>query len=635
MAEQSKKKEMVVRGLDFFDIRNNLKSFLRDQSQFKDYNFEGASLGVLLDILSYNTHYNSFYSNMALNESFLDTATIRDSVVSLAKQIGYTPRSSQGSETLVDMQITAPTDVIVEGVLNRTVKVKKYDFLKSSLDQDTFYFYVTDTVDFEQERNGSSFEYWARNVRIRQGVLKVATFVVDKSNQNQRFMLNDEGVDTRSIEIKVQTSRTSTEGITENWFRAQDINLLDGQTNAFFVQEIYEGKYEIYFGDGIVGRALDHGNLVTVAYSVTNGPDSNDLGRNETDSNPTFSYTPGEISSPIRVFLKKDSSGRPVPTSGGADRESIESIKFNAPKFYQAQDRVVTVNDYISYLSGTYANSFRSVYVWGGEENIPPQYGKVFISVRPQNSLRLSTSEKISLEENISKSRSIVSVTPRIVDPEYIFIIPSLSIKYKKAELNVAPDSLKAAIYREISRYNDEELSVFDKNFYSSNLIGRLIEVHPSIRSCSMTIILRKYFAIIPSTKFTYNVNFSNKLNTFPNEEYYLSSTNFRTNDKTTNNLVSSFTQAFIRDDGSGKLSLFKAFPETTNELVLNKNQGIIDYETGNITIKDITIYPEEGSLNNEIFLDVIPNDIDIVSKRNNILQIEMSGVTINLSEVS
>jgi hypothetical protein len=627
------KNEMLIQGLDFFDIRQNLKNFLKNQEQFKDYNFEGSSLGVILDLLAYNTHYNAFYSSMALNEAFLDSASIRNSIVSQAKHIGYVPRSAQGAEAYVDVQLTSVTSTLAGEIRNRQIKVNRYEVFKAITSEETLFFYAKDTVEFQQETNSTGdSEYWARNINIREGIVKVETFLVDKSKKNQKFIIPDENVDTRSLQIRVQKSRTSTEGFGDSWFRGTDINVIGSDSRVFFVQELYDGKYEIYFGDGIVGRELEQGNVITLIYSVCNGSAGNLLGINENvfGSTPTFTYSSVSVSSPAAVYIRRDENGLPIPSSGGSEPEEIESIRFYAPKFYQSQDRAVTVDDYISFLSGAYSNVFKSIFVWGGEDNDPPQYGKIFISVKPQKTLKLSTVEKINLQKNILKARNIISVTPEIVDPDYTFIVPIVNIKYKESELEMSEESLKLTVSNTITDFGENVLSRFDKNFYASQLIEEIKSISPAIKSCSIQILLKKYIEIVPNSEFTYNIKFGTRLIPRFSERNYISSSIFRTRGKSSNSLQEVIANAYIEDDGSGFL---RTVEQKTN-LILNQRQGIVDYVNGNITLNRLILFPNPISLENRLSVAVRPFDVDVLSSRNNILEFETRSIVINANKI-
>lgn len=635
MENTSERRELVAKGLDFYRIKNNLKNFLRSQEQFKDYNFESSSISVLLDVLAYNTHYNAFYSNMVINESFLDSAVLRESAVSLAKHLGYTPRSDQGAECLVDVRINVSLaqdkEILSEQIDNGLVKIRKFDVFKAFVNQDTFYFYATEDTEFKKEIVDGVSQFWARGVRLREGKLKVVNFLVDKALPNQRFVLEEKNVDTRSITVRVQRSASSSEGLVDKWYRETDLNSLDENSLVFFVQEVYEGKQEIYFGDNIIGKSPDHGNVVTVVYSTTIGSFGNDLGKYESPSSTTFSHSIDGLT--VSVYLQKDSSGNTIPTTGGGEKESISSIKFYAPKRYTSQDRAVTLDDYINYLSGNYSDSFRSIYAWGGQDNDPPEYGKVFISVRPKNSAFLSQSEKENIEQNILKAKNVVSVTPKIVDPEYVYIVPRIAIKYRESELRGSVSSLKSSIMQTIYLYNQANLSTFNRNFYSSNLTDVILEVDPAIKSCNVDMFVKKYITPSFNRKFTYRINFQNELQKLTDREYYFESSFFRTNDIVDNFVIPQFTNGFLRDDGNGKITKYKETVDQTL-ITLNNNQGIIDYETGQITLTNLEIYPENLTNSSVFSVTVKPKDLDFLSKTNLILEIEMPSVTLDFKKL-
>lgn len=629
-------REAVVAGLDFEQIKRNLKLYLKSQDQFKDYNFEASSINVLLDILAYNTHYNAFYTNMLINESFLDSAVVRDSVVSLAKHLGYVPRSAQGAECLVDVELLVEgldRNIFLDAVRTRSLKITKFDTFKTiNNENETFYFYATDSVEFDVEYESSIPKFFARNVKLREGNVKLLTFTVDNSNPNQKFILPETDIDTRSIEIKIQKSINSTEGINDNWFTQVNFNDLGPETKVFFVQEIYGGKYELYFGDGILGKKPSHGNVITVVYSTTKGSLANNTGRSETLTNFTFSYSgQGAIS---RVSLKRDENGDVIPAAGGSEKETISSIKFYSPKTYASQDRAVTLQDYVNYLSGSYSDAFKSVYAWGGEDNDPPEYGKVFISVRPKSSQKLTLTEKENLEKNVLRSKNLVSVTPKIVDPDYTFIIPEIAVKYKNEELNFTPAALKSQILQSVFVFNEGNMSVFNRNFYASELESAILDIHPAIKSCNVDIKIKKYISPVFDRKFTYKVNFDNKLEKIKNKNYYIETSLFNTNDLVNNFALPSSTYAFLRDNGLGRIQTLKNSELEDILVTLNNNQGVIDYENGNMTISNLVVYRESIGSNSQISFTVNPTENDIIANKNSILEIEMPSVSVTLTRV-
>ena len=611
---------------------------MKSQDQFKDYNFEAASINVLLDILPYNTHYNAFYTNMLINESFMDSAVIRDSVVSLAKHLGYVPRSAQGSECNVDVELVIEGEnrnIFLDAVRTRSLKVNKFDTFKTiNSNNETFYFFATDSVEFnvEYESGYSMPKFFARGIKLREGNVKLVTFLVDESTPNQKFILPEANIDTRTIEIKVQKSTSSSDGINENWFTQINFNDLGPETKVFFVQEIYGGKYELYFGDGILGKKPSHGNLITVVYSTTKGSLGNNIGRNETLSNFTFSYSGQGVVS--RVYMNKDENNDPIPASGGSEKETISSIKFYSPKTYASQDRAVTLQDYVNYLSGSYSDAFKSVYAWGGEDSDPPEYGKVFISVRPKSCLRLTPTEKENLEKNVLRSKNLISIIPKIVDPEYTFIIPSISVKYKNQELNFTPASLKAQILQSVFLYNEANMSVFDRNFYASELESVILDIHPAIKSCNVDIKLKKYITPVFDRKFTYKINFESVLEKIPNKNYYIETSLFNTDDLINNFALSSSTYAFLRDDGLGRIKTFKNSELEDILVTINNNQGVIDYTQGKMTISNLRVYRESIGSNSQIAVTVNPTENDVLAKKNSILEIEMSSVSVNLTRL-
>lgn len=621
------RRDLVISGLDFSNIKSNLINFLQSQEKFKDYNFEGSSLSVLMDLLAYNTHYNAFYSNMAVNESFLDSCSFRSSAVSLAKQIGYVPRSRQGASITVDVKITTRiNDQLRLEYQNRNLKVRKFDIFKTANSQKTILFYAKETVDFEIEiTSDGTEELWARNVELVQGIPKNKTFVYDAKLKDQKFILDEKNIDARSIQVNVQKSRNSTEGVTDIWYRETDINLINSNSNVYFVQEIYENYYEVYFGDGVIGRKLDNGNLINVFYSVCEGESGNLIGKNDSITTPAFSYISSQnLSVTYSVQVKRDEQNKPIASYGGSEIETLSSIKFYAPKYYQSQDRAVTVNDYISYLSGINSDYFKSIYVWGGEENDPPEYGKVFVSIKPRDQERLSTLEKLNIEKNILRSKSIVAVTPKVVDPSYLYIIPKIKILYREQELDIGLETLRSILLSSISAYNENNLTVFNKNFYTSDLTRRLIDIHPAIKSCSISLLLKKKLTIVPSVRTTYNIKFENELAQLENSPNYFYSSSF----KTDNLSETSFENAFVRDDGEGKILLLTSLGENS----IRTNQGSVTYSNGNITLKDIKIYPSEVGLDTTLLFYAKPKEQEIISKRNIILSLEVNSANLTLT---
>ena len=340
----SEKQIQAVNSLDFKDIKQDLKVFLTGQEKFKDYDFEASGMSILLDILAYNTHHNAFYANMLANESFLDSAILRSSNVSLAKSLGYNPRSRRGAEVLVDVQLVDANNSfedLVTRVNAKQFRIIQNEVFRCSFEGSYFYFYATETRYFSYEgddEDGNPIIY-ARNVVLREGRLKTKTFVVNNQfGSDQRFIIPDENLDDRSVRVFVRKSQTESEGSIDPWRKSTNILENDANSKVFFLQEVYDGKFEVYFGDGIVGKPLDQGNLVLVTYASCSGTDGNNIGRGDAEDNEVFSYIPSAAQNAglpgvqFNTRIIKDKNNNPIVSYGGQEKETNISMKFYAPR---------------------------------------------------------------------------------------------------------------------------------------------------------------------------------------------------------------------------------------------------------------------------------------------------------------
>lgn len=478
--------------LDFDQIKASLKDYLRGQDTFKDYDFEGSTMNILLDLLAYNTHYQAFYANMVANEAFLDSARKRNSVVSLAKHINYTPRSKKASRIAVNVKYPTVSDQVaarnnlVRASSGALVLPRGTRFVARGGSGDTYTFNTLEDYRFEVVRG----ELVAQNVTIFEGMIKTDSFVVNTKDTTQRFIISDKNVDIDTIVVRVFSSVSDTLGVNDSWRRATDITELSGSSNSFFVQETEEGSWEIYFGDGVIGRALENGNVIRVIYLSTNGINANGIGSDDLESSPTFTTS----SSPVTylVSVVADENGDPQPSFGGEDPEDIDSIRFYAPRSYQAQERAVTANDYLAILARDYSLRSDSFLVWGGEENDPPQYGKVFVSIKPQNSAKLSVTEKQAITRNILSQRNVLTVTPEVVDPEVTYLNLSVTVYYDPNKTLLSGEEIASAIRNRTAVYGDENLNRFGANFRSSKYSAFVDSIDPSINSSDTTLVLER-----------------------------------------------------------------------------------------------------------------------------------------------
>ena len=374
--------------LDFENIKSSLKRFLSNQTQFKDYDFEGSSMAVLLDLLAYNTHYLAYNANFVANEMFMDTAQLRSSVASLAKLVGYTPNSARAP--IADLKL------VINDATGSTVTIPAGTKFSSSIDGLTYTF-VTVGDHVVQPVDGV---YTAQSLNVYEGTYVSYNYTFDSSDIDHRFLIPSDRADSTTIKVAVQNSASDVTTATYN--KATSITELNGDSKVYFLQEAEDGQYEIYFGDGVIGKKLADGNIISISYVVTN--------KTEANAATTFSLQ-GSISGFTDVTITVNSSAQ-----GGAEPESLQSIKTSSANFYASQDRAVTVEDYKSKTKQLYAN-VQSVSAWGGEDNDVPFYGRVYISILPTSGSNLTESTKSRIITDLKKY-SVASVTPVIVDPE-------------------------------------------------------------------------------------------------------------------------------------------------------------------------------------------------------------------------
>ena len=477
--------KLRVSELDFDAIKSNLKNFLGDQNEFADYNFDGSAMSVLLDLLAYNTHYNAFYLNMAVNEMFLDTASIRNSVVSRAKHLGYTPQSVRGAKAYVDLTIN-PVDTPA------TVIVAKNTQFSSTVNGIAYIFATATSTTVGINANGG---YTTANVELTQGIPLTHRYTANTADPDQKFLLPNANTDTSTLAIRIQTSATDSNSFV--YTVANDTTTVNSTANVYFLEESEDGKYEILFGDGVIGRKPVTGNIILASSLVADAEAPNGAG--------TFSPvgTVGGYSDVVISTL--------VSASGGSERDSLSKIKFNAPRSYQAQNRAVTINDYVRILERDYTAA-EAVVAWGGETNDPPVYGKVYLAVKPTSGLTLSSATKTYIKDTILANRNVVSVTPEITDPDYLYVTISTAIKYDSTNTDLAASSIESLISNTIYQYGQSSLGTFSNQFRYSPLIKKIDETESSIESSLTTVKLRRTFTPTLNVATSYTLKFSNQI---------------------------------------------------------------------------------------------------------------------------
>ena len=436
---------LQVTDLDFDTIKDNLKNFLRQQSEFTDYDFEGAGLNVLLDILAYNTHYNAYYLNMVANESFLDTATTRDAVVSHAKTLNYVPRSVTAPKATINVSVETATTV------DGSATIPRGFIFYSELVDNLSYNYVT-IEDVTVSKTGTTYEF--ENIDIYEGQYAIFTQTyIAASNPKSVFTIPNPNVDIKTLKVSVVPVAGNT--ATQSYSLASDILDVTGSSTVYFINEGLNGRYNVSFGDGVIGAALLDGSIISMSYLVTSGPVSNKA--NSFNSSETIG---GSSSISISVVTS---------SAGGSDRESVESIKFSTASQFATQNRLITFKDYETYILQNYS-SLDSISVWGGEDEEKPVYGKVFISLKPKTNYYISEAEKQRIIDEIIKPKAVVSTDIIIRDPEFLYLLIENTVRYDARKTSLTEGALKLNIRNSIINYSDTYLNKFSSKFVLSKL---------------------------------------------------------------------------------------------------------------------------------------------------------------------
>ena len=476
---------LQISELDFDTIKNNLKSYLQQQSEFTDYNFEGSGLNILLDVLAYNTHYNAYYLNMVANEAFLDTALLRESVVSHAKTLGYIPFSYSAPRAIVNLTVTSLNDTPA------TLTIPKSTTFSSNLIDNISYNFIT-LEDVTVTKSGTNFYF--ENLELYEGKLVTYNYSFNQnSNPKSIFVLPDSNIDTATLYVTVTDNSGNT--ATQVYNQVTEILDVDSTSLVYFLQESKKGNYEIYFGNGIVGKALVDGSSVNINYLVTNGTVANGV-----DGFVPDSTVGGYTNVAIQVVSV---------ASGGSIRETVDSIKYSAAAQYATQNRLVTVKDYETYIQSKY-HSIDSLSIWGGENEPTPVYGKVFISLKPKTNYYISELEKARIISEIINPKSIVSVQAEIRDPEYLYLLINSSVQYDPRKTILTEDAIKTNIRNAILSYRDRILNKFGSNFVLSKLQDDIDGVDlNSIIGSEATVRVQRRFKPQLNNSASYNIKFN------------------------------------------------------------------------------------------------------------------------------
>ena len=591
--------KLEISQLDFDGIKDNLKTFLSQQDEFTDYDFEGSGMNILLDVLAYNTHYLGYNANMLANEMYLDSADQRASVVSLAKQVGYTPRSAVSSQATID--------VLVNNATGASITMSRGTTFTTTVD-DTSYSFVNNAEVIITPSDGV---YKFSNLVVYEGTYLNYKYTANTTDTDQRFIIPNDNVDTTTLTVKVQES--SSDSTTNSYTLVTGITGLESTSKVYFLQEVENGRFEVYFGDGVLGKAIADGNIVILDYITCNLDEPNGA------TTFTLSGTVGGFSNVTITTIGN--------AAGGDTPETIKSIKYNAPRDYTAQDRAVTADDYKVLVKSLYANA-QAVQVYGGEDAATPDYGKVYISIKAKSGSNLTEVTKDSIVASL-KSYAVASVTPVVIDPETTYITLTTTFKYDSSLTTKDVSTLQTDVSDAITSYNTDTLEDFTGMFrYSA--VGKIIDgADTSILSNITTIRLYKYITPTLNSALKYTLSFNNAFYN-PHSEHnktaggIVSSTGFKINDDSSTN------EHFLDDDGAGNIRVY--YLSGTTRLYTSSTYGTIDYTTGEIILTSAhvtSISNVDGAASTKVRVFAKPDSNDIVPVRNQVLSIDTTNSTI------
>jgi hypothetical protein len=605
-------KELRITEVEFDLIKQNLKNYLRSQSEFTSYNFEGSALNILLDILAYNTYYQAFYNNMTVNEMFLDSAIKRSSIVSIAKHFAYRPKTIKSARVLVEL--FGSPETMQDGFSKGTR-------ILASNNGSSYSFILLDDVIAsvsEYDQNGEATEFSTGTVEFVEGSLKKYTFLVDGDLEDQRYVIPYRNVDASTLRVTVQSSIASTQTVA--YTEATNITLLRQDSNIYFLEENADGYLELIFGDGVLGRRLSDGNVIRIEIIESSGEEANGVGIANSTSNFSIPTASGVS---IRTV---------VPSNGGSQEESKESIRFNTTRNFVTQERAVTKEDYRNIILKDFP-IIEDVICWGGEDNDPPAYGRVFVSVKPKTGAILSSGEKANIISTLSSTRNVVGVLVEFVDPEILYLNLTVNLKVDPIDLPTGMSDLVAEVTREIYDFTDETLNKFDKDFYATDLSTKIQSINDNIISNDIGVSLEKRFVPIFDAKpHNYEIRFNNQLY-HPQDGYksVLTSNVFGYVDTTANEAVD--RDCLLEDDGYGNVVLYYVLDN--EKIVINAKIGTIDYSTGKVTLTKFK--PSSLVDGFPIVLFAVPYERDIVAKQKMFLYHEYPSsrsLTINTTQI-
>jgi hypothetical protein len=599
--------------LDFNQIKTTLKDYLRANSNFTDYDFEGSNLSTILDVLAYNTYITSYNANMVANEVFIDSATLRENVVALSRNIGYIPRSKKASRATVSFFVDASNITPVPSSL--TLRRGPVASTSGSFGNQSFIFSILEDITVPVFNNIATFE----DIRIYEGSLLTNNFTFSSNNLNQRFILPNSGIDTDLISVVVRNNEQST--ISVKYSLQDSLFDIDGESKVFFLQEIEDERYELIFGDGFFGKKLEEGNFINVNYITSNGDSAN--GISQFNFAGRLTYNRNSVEYTVTSGISLLTTG--LIASGGENIESVESIKKYAPRIYASQNRALTANDYETLIPAKIYPETESISVFGGEELIPPQYGKVFISIKP----RFGDFLPNLIKENIKlklKKYAVAGIVPEILDLKYLYVEVNSKVYYNT---NLAPSSefVSSIVQNNAKLYAESsELDRYGARFKYSKFLKIIDDSHESVTSNITTIQMRRDLRVVLNTFAEYQIGFGNEFHIKSMEGYNIKTSSFRVSD-----IQQEVYLADVPDTNreTGSLFLFTVPTiNSTTSTIVRRNVGNVDYKNGIITLNPINILSTGKIKDGQPILEIstTPKSNDVIGLQDLYLQLDISN---------
>ncbi len=597
--------------LDFNQVKTTLRDYLQANSNFTDYDFEGSNLSSILDVLAYNTYITSYNANMVTNEVFIDSATLRENVVSLARNIGYTPRSRVASTATVNFFVN--TDSITPSPASLTLKAGPVARTQGSFGNQSFVFCVLEDITVPVYDGIATFD----DIPISQGTLLTNTFTYSRRNPDQRFILPNVGIDTNLITVTVKANESAT---TSTKYSAQDSLFdIDSESKVYFLQEIEDERYELFFGDGIFGKALEEGNFITVNYIVSEGDAAN--GVTDFAFSGRLTYNRNSLGYNVTTGISLLTTG--TPSAGGEEIEAVESVKKFAPRIYASQNRAVSANDYETLIPSKIYPETESITVFGGEDLIPPQYGKVFISIKPRSGDFLPNLMKENIKTKLKKY-AVAGIVPEILDLKYLYIEADSKIYYNS---NLAPNGayVSSVVQDNALKYAEStELNKYGARFKYSKFLKIIDDSNDSVTSNITTIQMRRDLRVVLNAAAEYQVGFGNEFHIKNMDGYNIKSSAFSVSGITENVYISDVPNT---NRTTGSLFLFTVpSVNSTTPTIVRRNIGTIDYKDGIVTLNPIVV--ESGKFKDGqsiIEISACPASNDVVGLQDLYLQLDIS----------